>query len=75
MNDRHMSLMLLAKLKILSCLKKCDHSDDDSTDIVKLLCLPTSRYKHVLDEFEYQVQLQFHICIEPTINYTYPNEF
>ena len=75
MNDRHMSLMLLATLKIVSCLKKYDHCDDDSTDIVKLLCLATSLYKHVLDEFEYQVQLQFHICIEPMINYKYPNEF
>ena len=70
-----MSLMLLASLKIVSCLKKYGHCDDDSKDIVKLLCLPTSLYKHVLDEFEYQIQLQFHICIEPTINYKYPNEF
>ena len=70
-----MSLMFLATLKIVSCLKKYDHCDDDSKDIVKLLCLPTSLYKHVLDKFEYQVQLQFHICIEPTINYKYPNEF
>ena len=75
LNDRHMSLMLLATLKIVSCLKKYYNSDDDTTDIVKLLCLPTSLYKHILDEFEYQVQLQFDICIEPTINYTYPNEF
>ena len=55
--------------------KKYDHCDNDSKDIVKLLCLPESLYKHVLHEFEYQVQLQFHICIEPTINYKYPNEF
>ena len=75
LNDRHMSLMLLATLKIVSCLKKYDHSDDDSTDIIKLLCLPTSLYKHVLHEFEYQVQLQFHICIEPMIHDVYPNEF
>ena len=74
-NDRHMSLMLLATLKIVSCLKIHNHCDDDSTDIIKLLCLPTSLYKHVLDEFEYQIQLQFHICIEPRINYRYPNEF
>ena len=53
MNDRHMSLMLLATLKIVSCLKKYDHCDDDMADIVKLLCLPTSLYKHVLDEFDY----------------------
>ena len=75
MNDRHMSLMLLATLKIVSCLKKYYHSDYDTTDIVKLLYLPTSLYKHILDEFEYQVQLQFDIFIEPIINYRYPNEF
>ena len=55
--------------------EKYDQFDNDSKDIVKLLCLPTSLYKHVIHEFEYQVQLQFHICIEPTINYKYPNEF
>ena len=75
LNDRHMSLMLLATLKIVSCLKKYYITDDDTTDIVKLLCLPTPLYKHILDEFEYQVQLQFDISIEQTINYTYPNEF
>ena len=75
MNNRHMSLMLLATLKIVSCLKRYHYCNYDSKDIVKLLCLPTSLYKHVLDEFEYQEQLQFHICIEATINYKYPNEF
>ena len=75
MNDRHMSLMLLATLKIVSCLKKYDYYDDDSTDIIKLLCLPTSLYKDVLEEFEYRIQLQFHICTGPNINYKYPNEF
>ena len=75
LNDRHMSLMLLATLKIVSCLKKYDHSDDHNTDIIKLLCLPTSIYKHGLHEFEYQVPLQFHICIEPTIHDVYPNDF
>ena len=70
-----MSLMLLAALKIVSCLKNYHCCNDDNKDIVNLLCLPTSLYKHVLDQFEYQLQLQFHICIEPTINYKYPNEF
>ena len=75
MNNRHMSLMLLAILKIVSCLKNYYYHNDDNKDIVNLSCLPTSLYKHVLDEFEYQLQLQFHICIEPTINYKHPNEF
>ena len=75
MNNRHMSLILLATLKNVSCLKKYDHCENDSKYIVKLLCLPTSLYKHVLHEFEYQVQLQFHVCIEPTLNHKYSNEF
>ena len=37
-------------------------------------CLPQSLYQHVLNEFEYQLQLEFDICIESTINYKYPNE-
>ena len=70
-----MSLMLLATLKFVSCLKNyCDHNYDN-THIVKLLCPPQSLHKHVLTEFEYQLQLEFDICIESTINYKYPNEF
>ena len=70
-----MSLMLLATLKIVLCLKNYYYHNDDNKDIVRLLCLPISLYKHVLDEFEYQLQLQFDIFIGPTINYKYPNEF
>ena len=70
-----MSLMLLATLKIVSCLKNYYYDNHDNTDIVKLLCLLTPFYKHVLAEFEYQLQLEFDICIEPTINYKYPNVF
>ena len=75
MNNRHMSLMLLATLKIVSCLKNYCYDHYDNRHIVKLLCLPQSLYKHVLTEFEYQLQLKFDISIESTINYKYPNEF
>ena len=68
-------LCSLQHWKLYHVWKKYDHCDDDSKHIVKLLCLPTSLNKHVLDKFEYQVQLQFHICIGPTINYKFPNEF
>ena len=70
-----MSLMLLVTLKIVSCLKNYYYDNHDNTDIVKFLCVPTSLYKHVLTEFEYQLQLEFDICIEPTRNYRYPNEY
>ena len=74
-NNKHMSLMLLATLKIVSCLKNYCYHHHDNRHIVKLLCLPQSLYKHVLTEFEYQLQLEFDICIESTINCKYPNEF
>ena len=75
MNNRHMSLMLLATLKIVSCLKNYSYHNHDNTHIVKLLFLPQSLHKHVLSEFAYKLQLEFDICIESTINYKYPNEF
>ena len=70
-----MSLMLLAMLKIVSCLKNYWYHNHDNTHIVKLLCLPQSLHKHVFGEFEYQVQLEFDIFIESTIHYKYPNEY
>ena len=75
MNNRHISHMLLATLKLVSCLKNYCYHHRDNRYIVKLLCLPQSLYKHVLTEFEYQLQLEFDICIQSTINYKYPNEF
>ena len=52
-----MSLMLLATLKIMWCLKNYCYHNHDNTYIVKLLCLAKLLHKHVLTEFEYQVQL------------------
>ena len=70
-----MSLMLLATLKIVSCLKNYCYHNDDNTHIVNLLCLPQSLQKHVLSEFEYQLQLEFNIFLDSTINDKYPNEY
>ena len=70
-----MSLMLLATLKIVSCLKNYCCHNDDNTHIVNLLHLPQSLQKHVSHEFEYQLQLEFDIFLESTINYKYPNEY
>ena len=47
MNNRHMSLMLLATLKIVSWLKNYCYHNHDNIHIVKLLCLPQSFHKHV----------------------------
>ena len=75
MNNRHMSLILLATLKIVSCLKNYCYHNDDNTHIVNLLYLPQSLQEHVLSEFEYQLQLEFDIFFESTINYKYPSEY
>ena len=75
MNNRHVSLMLLATQKIVSCLENYCYHNDDNTHIVNLLHLPQSLQKHVLSEFEYQPQLEFDIFFESTINYKCPNEY
>ena len=63
-NNSHISLMLLATLKIVSYLKNYCYYHHDNRHIVKSLCLPQSHYQHVLTEFEYQLELEFVICIE-----------
>ena len=68
MNNKQMSLMLLTTLKIVSCLKNYCYHNDDNTHIENLLNLLQSLQKHVLSEFEYQLQLEFDIFFESTIN-------
>ena len=68
MNNRH-------TLKIVSCLKNYCCHNDNNTHIVNLLHLPKALQKHVSHEFEYQLQLEFDIFLESTINYKYPNEY
>ena len=68
-NDKNISLMLIATLKIVSCLKNYCYHDHDNRCIVKSLCIPQSLCQNILTEFEYQLQLEFFICIESTINY------
>ena len=63
-NNRDISRMLLATLNIVSGLKNYCYHHHDNTHIVILLCLPQLLYQHVLTEFEYQLQIDFDICIE-----------
>ena len=58
LNNRHLTLKLLCMIKILSILDKN----------TKCICV---RDAH---EHEYQIDLYFHIVIEPNIAYTYPNQ-
>ena len=74
-NNRNISLMPCATLKIVSCPKHYCYHDHDSRHIVKSLCLPQLLCQNVLTEFEYHPELEFSIFIESTISYKYPNEF
>ena len=75
MNNRHISLMLLTMLNIVSCLKNYCYHNDNNTHFVKLLHPHQALKKHVSHEFDYQLQLEFDIFLESTINYKYPNEY
>ena len=59
--------MLLATLKIVSCLRNCCYHDHDNRHIVKLLSPPQSLCQNVLTEFEYQLEFEFSIFTESTI--------
>ena len=74
-NNRNISLTLLATLKIMSCLRNYCYHDHDNGHRIKSLSLPQSLCQNVLTKFEYQIELGFSIFIESTINYKYPNEF
>ena len=73
--NRNISLMLLATLNIVSCLKIIAIMNHDNRHIIKSLSLPQLLCQNVLTEFEYQPELEFSTFIESTINYKYPNEF
>ena len=68
-NNRNISLMLLATLKIVSCLKNYCYHDHDNRHIIKSLSLPQSLCQNVLTEFEYQLELEFSIFIECKCNF------
>ena len=61
-------------IKILSILDKntkfiCVRDAIDTLDISHVIAL------EIAHEHEYQIDLYFHIVIEPNIPYTYPNQY
>ena len=74
-DNRNISLMLLATLKIVSCLENNCYHDHDNGHIIKSLSLPQSLCQDVLTKCEYQLELEFSIFIGSAINYKYPNEY
>ena len=74
LNNRHLTLKLLYMIKILSILDRntksiCVRDAIDTLDIPHVITLEISH------EHEYQIDLYFHIVIEPNIAYTYPNQY
>ena len=55
-------------------LQYSDDSDCDC-DPTKHLPLPLLIRQEILQEYNYQTELYFTIVLEPSIMYTYPNEY
>ena len=74
LNNRHLTLKLLCTMKILSILDKnikyiCVRDAIDTLEVPHVIAL------EIAHEHEYQIDLYFHIVIEPNIAYTYPNQY
>ena len=71
-NNRHINLKLLTICKIITIIEKCS---TDSTLVIFQLPLPLTMCFDIEQEIHYQRDLYFSSIIEPTIEYTYKNEY
>ena len=71
-NNRHINLKLLTIRKIVTIIEKCS---TDSTLVIFQLPLPLTMCFDIEQEIHYQRDLYFSSIIEPTIEYTYKNEY
>ena len=71
-NNRHINLKLLTICKIVTIIEKCS---TDSTLVIFPLPLPLTMCFDIEQEIHYQRDLYFSSIIEPTIEYTYKNEY
>ena len=71
-NNRHINLKLLTICKIVTIIEKCS---TDSTLVIFQLPLPLTMCFDTEQEIHYQRDLYFSSIIEPTIEYTYKNEY
>ena len=71
-NNRHINLKLLTICKIVTIIEKCS---TDSTLVIFQLPLPLTMCFDIEQEIHYQRDLYFSSIIEPTIGYTYKNEY
>ena len=71
-NNRHINLKLLTICKIVTIIEKCS---TDSTLVIFQLPLSLTMCFDIEQEIHYQRDLYFSSIIEPTIEYTYKNEY
>ena len=71
-NNRHINLKLLTICKIVTIIEKCS---TDSTLVIFQLPLPLTMCFDIEQEIHYQRDIYFSSIIEPTIEYTYKNEY
>ena len=71
-NNREISLVLLSTLSIVSCIR--DNVDVNGEYVIQILHISRS-LKKIIGELDYQSSLEFTKCVEPTIEYNYPNKY
>ena len=71
-NNRHITLKLLVICEIVTILEKCS---TDSALVIFQLPLPPIICSDIEQEIDYKRDLYFNSIIEPTIQYTYENEY
>lgn len=74
-NNHPISLKLLSTLRVVSFLDKKIDPFGSVCDLLNTLHLPKRVHQDIIDEYYYQVELYFNTVIEPTIQYSYLNEY
>ena len=71
-NEHDCTLQLLSSIQVVNTLETCHYLFDD---VEGNLNLPRLLVEIIKAEEEYQVELYFSKILEPSIDYTYPNEY
>ena len=71
-NEHDCTLQLLSSIQVVNTLESCCYLFDD---VERNLNLPRLLVEIIKAEEKYQVELYFSKILEPSIDYTYPNEY
>ena len=74
LNNKNLTLKLLSTLKMVSILEK-NIECISIRDAIYSLQVPNLIALDIANEHDYQMDLYFNIVIEPSITYTYPNQY